>query len=271
MRSALECTIQINGNHDGPQTRRSLDQIPGGTYEPILMCISQHAHVFGWCKSHVLSKKISICMQLSVSVTHNHQESNPQLLYYPTDGGTTRSRVYWLLDSCSEFWLSIEATDYWSNFAKTILFENCSCFSKIPFSISVESPRIFQCLISIPAGHWVRQIDSDLPRRFFLSALLSLVISMTRRSERSAGALRNGADVVREAMGNQFCVQICDMFRISKCRGDWDLGLCTTSVLALGERMRDGKIRETKTCFDAGKIGFCHCLRFYKRKFRRSV
>jgi len=34
------------------------------------------------------------------------------------------------------------------------------------------------------------------------------------------------------------------MFLISKCRGDWDLGLCTTSVLALEERMRDGKIRE---------------------------
>ena len=48
--------------------------------------------------------------------------------------------------------LFIEATDYRSNFEKTILFENCSCFSKIPFSISVESPRIFQCLISISAG-----------------------------------------------------------------------------------------------------------------------
>jgi hypothetical protein len=58
-----------------------------------------------------------------------------------------------------EISLSIEATDYRSNLAKTILFESCSCFSKIPFSISVESPRIFQGLISIPAGHWVRQID----------------------------------------------------------------------------------------------------------------
>jgi len=45
-------------------------------------------------------------------------------------------------------------------------------------------------------------IDGDLPRRFFLSALLSLVISMTGRSERSARALRDGADVVREAIGN---------------------------------------------------------------------
>jgi len=99
-----------------------------------------------------------------------------------------------------EILLFIEATDNRSNFAKTILFENCSYFSKIPFSISVESPRIFQCLISIPADHRVRQIHGDLPRRFFLSALISLVIRMTGRSERSARALRDGADVVREAI-----------------------------------------------------------------------
>jgi len=153
----------------------------------------------------------------------------------------------------------LKASDYRSYFAKTILFENCSCFSKIPFSISVESPRIFQCLISIPAGHRVRQIDSNLPRWFFWSALPSLVISMTGRSERSARALRDGANVVREAIGNWFCVRICYMFLISKCRGDWDLGLFTTSVLAFGTRMHDGKIRGKKTCFDAGKIGFCHC------------
>jgi len=28
------------------------------------------------------------------------------------------------------------------------------------------------------------------------------------------------------------------MFQISKCRGDWDLGLCTISVLAYGEPQR---------------------------------
>ena len=64
-----------------------------------------------------------------------------------------------LLHTLVEVSLFIERTDYRSNLAKSILFENCSCFSKIPFSISVDSPRIFQGLISIPAGHWVRQID----------------------------------------------------------------------------------------------------------------
>jgi len=97
-----------------------------------------------------------------------------------------------------------------------------------------------------------RQIVGDLPGWIFLSALLSLVISMTGRSKRSARALCDGVDVVREATGNQFCVRICYMFLTSKCRGDWDLGLCTTSVLVNGERMRDGKIRE-KNVFRRGK------------------
>jgi len=61
-------------------------------------------------------------------------------------------------------WLSIK-------FCGTILLENCSFFSKIPFSISVESPRIFQCFTSIPAGHSVRQIDGDLSRRSFFSQI----------------------------------------------------------------------------------------------------
>jgi len=204
----------------------------------------------------------------SVTVTQYHWVSNPQPLYHPTTGGTTALPVCCLLVFNSEIFLYIEATDYRSNFAKTILFENCSCFSKIPFNISVESPRIFQCLISIPAGHWLRQIGGDLPSWFFLSALLSLVISMTGRSERSARALRNGLDVVREAIGNHFCVRICCMFSISKCRGDWDVGLCTASVLALGERMRDGKIRGKKRVLTQEKSDFAIALRFSMRKYR---
>jgi len=119
---------------------------------------------------------------------------------------------YWCVGvlQLSWFFVKIEATDNRSNFAETILFENGSCFSKIPYSISVESPRIFQCLISISAGHWVWQIDGHLPRRTFLSALLSLVISMTGRSKRSAkrcAMARTSCAVI----GNEFCVRICYM------------------------------------------------------------
>jgi len=158
--------------------------------------------ILGSCKYHVLTKKLQISLTNWKFVIQHHWELNPQSLYHRTVGGITVVPLYCMLDTCSEILLFIESTDYRSSFAKTILFENCSCFSKIPFSMSVECPRIFQCLISIPAGHWVRQIDGDLPRRFFLSAILSLVISMTGRSERSARALRDDADVVREAIGN---------------------------------------------------------------------
>ena len=115
--------------------------------------------------------------------------------------------------------LFIERTDYRSNVAKTILFENCSCFSKIPFSIS-NLPGYFRVSFRFPQvtefGKSTanrRQIFGDLLGRFFLSKLLSLVIctpyrsschSMTGRSDRSARALRDGADVVRGAKGNQF-------------------------------------------------------------------
>ena len=172
------------------------------------------------------------CVQENSQYTRNHTTGHR---YRPPDCRTD--------DQCeSNSWkhanlgLFMETTDYWPNFAKTSLFENYSTFSKITFSISLESPRIFKCLISIPAGHWVRQIDSDLPRRFFLSALLSLVISKTWRSERSARALCDGADVVREAIGNEFCVRICYMFLLSKCRGDWDLVCAQLRDLRLENR-----------------------------------
>jgi len=66
------------------------------------------------------------------------------------------------------------------------------------------------------------------------------------------------AESKRRAIGNYFFERICYVFLISKFRRDQDLGLCTTSVLAFAEPQRYGKIRK-KTCFDVGKIGFCHC------------
>jgi len=45
-------------------------------------------------------------------------------------GDTTALTVCGVFLCCSEIWLFIETTDYRSNFAKTILSENCSCFWK---------------------------------------------------------------------------------------------------------------------------------------------
>jgi len=66
------------------------------------------------------------------------------------------------------------------------------------------------------------------------------------------------AESKRRALENYFLERISYMFATSKCRGDWDLGLCPTSVLAYAALQRNGKIRK-KTCFDVRKIGFCHC------------
>jgi len=55
--------------------------------------------------------------------------------------------------------------------------------------------------------------------------------------------LSKAAESKRRALGNYFFERICYMFLISKCRGDWDLGLCTTSGLAFREPLRSGKIR----------------------------
>ena len=51
------------------------------------------------------------------------------------------------------------------------------------------------------------------------------------------------AESKRRALGNYVSERICCMFLISKCRGDRDLGLCTTSVLAFGDPQRNGDFR----------------------------
>jgi len=106
-----------------------------------------------FCKYEVLTKKSKLFLTTCKIILQGYGESNPQPLYRWSVGGTAMVPVCCVVSMCDGNLINIEATDYRSNFAKTILFENCSCFSKISFSISVESPSIFQCLISIPAGH----------------------------------------------------------------------------------------------------------------------
>jgi len=90
-------------------------------------------------------------------------------------------------------------------------------------------------------------------KRFFGSSV-NVILTRQTCGQRSSRV----AESKRRALGNYFSEQICYMFLMSKCRGVWDLGLCTTSGLAFGEPQRSHDFWE-KTCFDAGKIGFCHC------------
>ena len=132
--------------------------------------------------------------------------SNPQPLYRTSTGSTTMVQVCCIIE-CPNWNFAIYREDCFSikfgendSFRKLFLFfENTFQYlGGISQDISVSH---FDSRRSLSSANR-RQIVGDLPDRFFLSALLSLVISMTGRSERSARALRDGADVVREAVGN---------------------------------------------------------------------
>jgi len=73
----------------------------------------------------------------------------------------------------------------------------------------------------------------------FVSSFVIVILTRQTCGQRSSRA----AESKRQTIGNYFSERICYMFLISKCRGDRELGLCTTSVLAFGELQRNGKIR----------------------------
>jgi len=65
----------------------------------------------------------------------------------------------------------------------------------------------------------------------FVGRFVHVILTRQTCGQRSSKA----AESKRWALGNYFSERICCMFLMSKCRGDSDLGLCTTSGLALEE------------------------------------
>jgi len=76
----------------------------------------------------------------------------------------------------------------------------------------------------------------------FFSSFVNVTLTRQTCGQRSSRA----AESKRRRIGNYFSERICYMFLISKCTGDRDLGLCTTSVLEFEEPWRNGRIREKK-------------------------
>jgi len=73
----------------------------------------------------------------------------------------------------------------------------------------------------------------------FVGSFVHVILTRQTCGQRSS----RDAESKRRALGNYFSERSCYMFLMSKYRGDRDLGLCTTSVLAFGEPQRNGKIR----------------------------
>jgi len=74
----------------------------------------------------------------------------------------------------------------------------------------------------------------------FVSSFVYVTLTRQTCGQRSS----RDAESNRQALGNYFSERICYMILISKCRGDWHLGLCATSVLVFGEPMRSGDFRK---------------------------
>jgi len=89
----------------------------------------------------------------------------------------------------------------------------------------------------------------------FVGIFENVILTRQTCGQRSSRATESK----RRALWKCFSGRICYVFLISKRRGDWDLVLCTTSVLAFGEPQRNDKthffIRQNtfflyvKTCF----------------------
>ena len=74
----------------------------------------------------------------------------------------------------------------------------------------------------------------------FVCSFVNVILTRQTCGQRSSRA----AESKRPALADYFSERICYMLLISKCRGDRDLRLCTTSVLAFGDSMRSGDFRK---------------------------
>jgi len=114
-------------------------------------------------------------------------------------------------------------------------------------------------------------LDIDAKSKRFVGSSVNVILTRQTCGQRSSRA----AESRRRALGNYFPERICNMFLISKCRGDRDLGLCTTSEFAFGEPQRNGKIHsprsfssvETRFFF----LGSRHCAAVLQTRITRVV
>jgi len=97
----------------------------------------------------------------------------------------------------------------------------------------------------------------------FVSSFVNMILTRQTCGQRSSRA----AESKRRALGNYFSERICYVFLISKCRGDRNLGLWTTSGLAFGEPRRCGNFQENSV-FRRRKNRILP-LKIFKIRFRR--
>jgi len=100
----------------------------------------------------------------------------------------------------------------------------------------------------------------------FVDSSVNVVLTRQTCGQRS----RRTAESKRQVIENYLSERICYLFLISKCRGDWDLGMCTFWVLAKRKPLHNAKFR-----FFCGQNTFFSevaiAQRFSLRKYPKSV
>ena len=84
----------------------------------------------------------------------------------------------------------------------------------------------------------------------FVSSSVNVILMWQTCGQRSSRATESK----RRALKNYSSKRICYVLLISKCRGDWCLGLCTFWILAKRKPIRSGDLRGKKRVLPAGKI-----------------
>jgi len=150
----LRYTTWSGGKVDHPTSWRSRDRFPPRNPQ----FFNRRFLNSNFANMKFRQQKIQ-CIAPESRVPSRHWESNPKPLYQQTVLGTTMVPVCCVVINFAWSFVIYREDSLSIKFGENDSFQKLFLFSKIPFSVSVESPRIFQGLISIPAGHWVRQID----------------------------------------------------------------------------------------------------------------
>jgi len=155
--------------------------------------------IFGQCKYHVLTKNRKVSQQ-SACLAHT---ISPGIESTLCESFINRGH-HCAIGVLPIFLLSWNFVIY-RNDRLSIKFCHNDSFRKLFLFLKINFQYRISQDISVSHFDSRRSLNSANRRRstspILFPALLSLVISMTGRSKRSARALRDGADVVREAIG----------------------------------------------------------------------
>jgi len=104
-------------------------------------------------------------------------------------------------------------------------------------------------------------------RERFVGSSVNVILTQQTCGQRSSRA----AESKRRVLENYVYERICYIFLTMKCRGDWDLGLCTFCAFAKRKQLRNGDFRKKNVFRLQKQSEFGIARRFSFRKYPKSA